>query len=218
MAITNIGTLQTAAESWLERTLNDSLFLEWANAVADKLNRGMMALDGRNWAIPPVRIKAMLTQTTLATSGGQASVPAAVLEYERIWINASDGTGKDLLYVPLSQFRTDPDAVMSGTPVKYTIDGSTLFVAPTSDATLQVSYYGKLGAFDSDDDTDAVLTNHPGVYLSGVLTEAYRWMRDADGMAMEGQEFASKARALTVQDRLAQASGSLLVQRPQSVA
>lgn len=217
MTISNIGTLQAAAESWAERTFTDSLFLEWANAVADKLNNGVLAPDGRNWIVPPVRIKSMLTQTTLATSGGQATVPATVLEYERIWLNSSDGA-PELLYYPLRQFRQHPDSVLTGAPTKYTIDGSTLFIAPTSDQTLQVSQYTKLGSFDSDDDTDAILTNHPGIYLSGVLVEAYRWLRDPDGMAMEQAEFSAKAKALNAQDRLAQTSGSLLVSRPQSVA
>lgn len=218
MAITNIGTLQTAAESWTERTLDDSLFLEWANAVADKLNRGVMAPDNRNWLVPPVRIPSMLTSTTLATTSGQATVPAAVLEYERIWINNNDGSGIDLLYMPLGQFRTHPDSVLSGTPTKYTIDGSTLFIAPTTDQTLQVSYWGALGGFDEDSDTDAVLTAHPGVYLSGVLAEFYRWNRDPDGMAMETLEFASKARGINAQAKSRNTSGSILVARPQSVA
>lgn len=217
MTISNIGTLQSAAESWAERTLDDSLFLEWANAAADKMNTGVMGPDGRTWLIPPVRIKSMLTQTTLATSGGQATIPATVLEYERIWLNSSDGA-PELLYYPLRQFRAHPDSVLSGTPTKYTIDGSTLFIGPTSDQTLQVSQYTKLGSFDEDSDTDAILTNHPGVYLSGVLAEFYRWARDPEGMAMETMEFASKAKALNAQDKMAQTSGSLLVARPQSVS
>lgn len=217
MAITNIGTLQTAVESWLERTISDSLFLEWANAVADKMNYGLLGPDKRSWLIEPVRIKSMLTATTLATSSGQATVPAAVLEYERVWIDSADGY-PDLIYYPLSQFRTHPDSELSGTPTKYTIDGSTLFIAPTTDQTLQVSYYGKLGSFTGDSDTDDVLTLAPGVYLSGVLAEAYRWIRDPEGMAMETAEFAAKARGLNAQDAMGRTSGSILVARPQSVA
>ncbi len=213
MAITNIGTLQTAAESWAERTFTDSLFLEWANAVADKLNNGVMSPDGRNWIVPPARVKSMLTATTLATTSGQATVPATVLEYERIWVNASDGTGIDLLYMPLGQFRTHPDSVLTGTPTKYTIDGSTLFIAPTTDTTLQVSQYTKLGSFDDDADTDAILTNHSGVYLSGVLAEFYRWARDPEGMAMETMEFSGKVKAINAQDKIGQTSGSILVAR-----
>lgn len=218
MAITNIGTLQTAAESWAERTFTDSLFLEWANAVADKLMRGVMGPDGRAWLVPPVRVAAMLTTSTLTTSSGSVALPADWLEFERIWIDNSDGTGIDLLYLPLKQFRTHPDAVLTGTPSKYTIDGSTLYIAPTTDATLQISYYQELGAFTGDSDTDDILTNHPGVYLSGVLAEYYRWARDPDGMAMETAEFAAKARALNANDKRVQTSGSILVMRPQSVA
>ena len=218
MSITNIGTLQAAAESWCERTLDDSLFLEWANAVARKLMRGVMGPDGRSWIVPPLRVSAMETATTLATSSGSVAVPAACLEFRRIWINNSDGSGIDLLYMPLGQFRTHPDAILTGTPSKYTIDASTLYIAPTTDATLQVTYYQTLGSFTADASTDAVLTAYPEVYLSGVLVEFYRWARDPDGLAMETVEFAGKVRGLNAQDQQAKSSGSLLVARPQAVA
>lgn len=216
MTITNIGTLQDAAESWAERSYTDALFLQWANAVARKLERGVMGPDSRTWLVPPLRVRAMLTQGTLSTSGGSVALPADWLEFERIWINANDG--KDLLYMPLAQFRSIADSQLTGTPTKYTIDGSTLYVAPTSDATLQVSYYTTLGAFTGDASTDAILTAYPEVYLSGVLCEAYRWARDAEGLALEQAELSGKVRALNAQDRNAKASGSLHVMRPQSVS
>lgn len=218
MSITNIGTLQTAVESWMERTIDDSLFLEWANSVADELNHGVMAPDGRTWIVPPVRIRSMLTATTLSTSSAVATIPAAVLEFERIWINATDGTGKDLEYRPLRQWREDPDVLQSGTPTKYTIDGSSLYVAPTSDATLQVSYYGKLGAFSGDASYDAVLTNHYRVYLHGCLSEACAWVGDYEREAREDAKFAAAAKALNGHDRQMSTSGSILVARPQMVS
>lgn len=216
MAITNIATLQAAVESWLERSFDDSLFLEWANAVADKLNNGVLDPTGRVWLNPPVRIRSMLTQTTLATSGGSASLPADWLEFERIWINANDG--KDLLYLPLRQFRSHVDSQLTGTPTKYTIDGTTIFVAPTTDATLQISFYEKLGAFTGDSSTDAVLTNHPRVYLSGVLSEACDWIKDYDQSARELNKFNAAAHGLNAMEARASRSGSILMMRPQSVA
>src|SRR5262245_52253329 len=100
MTISTIATLQDAVESWMERTFTDSLFLEWANDVADKLNNGCLSPDRRTWLSPPLRIRSMLTATTLVTSGGSASLPAAWLESERLWINDSNGS-PDLLYFPL---------------------------------------------------------------------------------------------------------------------
>lgn len=215
MAITNIGTLQDAAESWLERTLTDALFLEFANSVADKLNRGVMGPDGRNWVVPPLRTRAMLATTTIVTSSAAGTIPAAVLEMSRVWINANDG--KDLLYVPLLQFRTDPDSQSTGTPTKYTIDDQTIYVAPTSDATLQVSYYTALGAFTGDASTDAILTAHPRVYLAGVLEEALGWIQDYERESREGLKFAMAVKGLNNADKQMQIGGSLLVARTSSV-
>lgn len=216
MTISTIGTLQTAVESWLERTFDDALFLEFANNVADKLNHGVMGSDGRNWIVPPLRLRSMLTAATIVTSGAAGAIPAALLEFERIWIDANDG--RDLLYVPLLQFRSRANAQMTGTPSEYTIDGATLYVAPTSDATLQVSYYTRLGAFTGDASTDAVLTNHPRAYQQGVLEEALGWVGDFERANYEGAKFAATVKGLAASDRQAKVSGSLLVMRPQSVA
>lgn len=216
MAITNIGTLQDAAESWTERTFTDSVFLEWANAAARKLMNGMLSPDGRSWIVQPLRYRRMETTTTLTTSSASVAVPADWLEFKRVWIDANDG--KDLIYRPLTQFRSIPESQQTGTPLYYTIDAGNIYVAPTSDADLEVTYYQTLGAFTGDSSTDAVLTYNPEVYLSGVLVEAYRWMRDPEGMAMEQIEFSAKVRGLNGQDQQALTSGSLLVAMPGIVA
>jgi hypothetical protein len=218
MAITNIGTLQTAVESWLERTFDDSLFLEWANDVADKLTNGVMSPDGKTWFMQPVRVRSMETQGTIVTTSAVGALPASWLEFKRIWIDASDGSGKDLIYTPLRQFKTDPDSIMSGTPQKYTIDGDNLYVAPTTDAVLQVTYYTKLGVFTGDSSTDDILTNHPGLYRQGVIAEACDWMADFERANVERSKMFAQANGLTAMERRAQSSGSILVARPGSVA
>lgn len=216
MAITNIGTLQSAVESFVEDTISDSLFLEMANAVASKLMRGVMAPDGRTWIVPPLRVADMETTDTLTTSGAVVSLPADWLEFKRVWLDTTDGY--DLTYRPLRQFQSSAEAKQSGAPVYYTIDAGNLYTAPTTDADIEVTYYQTLGGFTGDSSTDAILTNHPNIYRAGVTAEVYRWKRDNDGLAMETAEFSALARALNVQDKQAQASGSIMVMRPQSVS
>lgn len=216
MTISNIATLQAAAESWTEREFDDALFLQWANAVARKLMRGLMGPDGRTWIVPPLRYRGMETTDTLTTSGASVALPSDWLEFKRIWIDANDGI--DLGYRPLRQFRSLAEAQQTGTPLYYTIDAGVLYVAPTTDTDLEVTYYQALGAFTGNASTDEVLTNNPEVYLSGVLCEAYRWMRDPDGLGMEQAEFSAKVRGLNAQDTQAQTSGAILVARPQSVS
>lgn len=216
MTISNIGTLQTAAESWTERTFDDALFLEWANAVARKLMYGVMGPDGRTWVVPPLRCRDMEVGDTLTTSNGSVAVPTDWLEFKRIWIDANDG--KDLIYLPLTQFRSVTESQQTGTPQYYTIDSSSVYVAPTTDADLTVTYYPTLGGFSDDNSSDAILTAHPEIYLSGVLAEAYRWIRDVEGVTLETAEFAAKVRGVNAQDKAAHSSGSMLVMRPQSVA
>lgn len=212
MAITNIGTLQDAVESWMERTFDDALFLEWANDVAGVLMRGVLDPGGRTWICPPLRTRDMLTSTTLATSNTQASLPADWLEFERIWIDANDGA--DLTFIPLTQFRTHPYVQQSGTPTSYTIDGDTLFTLPTSDATLQISYYQTLGGFTGDSDDDVVLLSDPGLYRMGVMAEACDWIQDYERAQIERAKFYARVRGLNAQTKLASQSGALLVAQP----
>lgn len=216
MAITDLGTLQAATESWLERSFDDALFLEFAANVTDTLNRGLMGADGR-WIVPPLRCRAMLTTDTLTTSGAQVALPADWLEFERVWIDANDG--KDLLYFPLTQFRTQAVAQQTGTPTIYTIDGQTIFTAPTSDADIEVSYFAALDALTGDSSVNAVLTAHPRVYLAGTIAEALSWVGGNE--AREDREmarFSAAVRGLNAEHRQAQAGGSVLVMRAQSVA
>jgi hypothetical protein len=212
MAITNIGTLQTATESWMERTFDDSIFLEWANSVADKLMYGVMGPDARTWVVPPLRVRAMHETATLTTSSAAVALPSDWLEFTRVWIDSANDGG-DLLYVPLAQFKSMADAQLTGTPKKYT-----MYVAPTSDASIEVSYYEKLGAFTGDASTDAILTAHPRIYLAGCIAEACGWIQDYEREDREGAKFAAAVRAQNESYSRAQRSGSLLVMRPGSVA
>lgn len=218
MTISTVATLQAAAESWLERTLDDALFLEFANAAADTLMRGELDQSGRLWIVPPLRCADMEEADTLTTSGASVALPGDWLEFKRVWIDAQDGSGCELSYIPARQFKSDADATATGTPRKFTLDGGRLYVAPTSDADLEVSYYKKLGGFTGDASTDTVLAAHPRIYLSGVLCEASNWLSDFERADREKARMGAAVRGLNVQDKLALTSGGILAARPAGVA
>jgi hypothetical protein len=218
VTISTVATLQDFVESYLERTLDDSLFLQFLQNVHSKLHRGVMGADGRTWVVPPLRHRCMLTTGTLTTSGGSVALSGLTrwLEFERLWIDQNYHPG--LKYHPLATFRDMTDASQSGTPELYTIDGATLYVAPTSDAEINVSYYQHFEELTADGDTNALFTTAPNAYLHGALAEAFRWSRNAQRQAEEDALFAAVIRALNDEKSQAQTSGSPLIGRVGAVA
>lgn len=214
MAITNKGSLQSAVESWLERSFDDALFVEFAANVTDKLERGVMSPDGRAWACPPLRCRAMLVSDEMDSATGEVT---DWLAFERVWID-SQSEGRDLHYVTPQKFASDPRAAQTGTPSIYTIDGNQFRAAPTTPTILQVTYYQTLGALSDDADTNTVLGAHPRVYLYGCIAEACGWIGDFARQDREFMNFAAAVKALNVERVQSNTSGSVLVMRPGAVA
>jgi hypothetical protein len=138
------------------------------------------------------------------------------LEFERLWINTS--TGKALRYVPITEWWSQWDVQETGEPTKYTIDDTTVRFAPTSDATVQATYYQTLGTLAADSDTNVILTATPHVYRHGCLWKALDWEGNLERAAGELASFGASVRALNAQRGEAQTRGSLLVMRPGAVA
>lgn len=214
MTITNLGTLQSAVESWMERSFDDALFAEFATTVTDKLERGVMGPDGETWLVPPLRCRDMITSDTVDTATGAVS---SWLEFERLWIDGD--CDRELLYRSPQQFLSDPRSrETSGNPQIYTMDGVSLRFGPQGDATLQVTYYIRLNPLLVDADTNIILTNHPRVYQQGCMSEACDWLGDYARSDREALKFAAAVRALNAEKKQTQQRGSALVMTPQSIS
>lgn len=215
MTISNLGTLRTACNSWTERTLDSSLFVEFAAEATNFLHYGMRDPSDRAWVVPPLRTRLMLTDAQIAVTNAVGALPASWLEFERLWINTS--TGLDLAYVPEQSWRSLLFVNETGEPTTYTIDSDGLRFAPTSDATVEASYYQTLGALSADGDTNVVLTAHPHIYRHGCLWKVFDWEGNLERSDRELMAFANSVKALNAERRQSQTQGSLLRMRPRSV-
>jgi hypothetical protein len=131
-------------------------------------------------AVRRLRIRVTTTSATLTPSSGIATVPTDMLGFIRVtWT----GTPRvDLEYVHPSYFEElYPDRV-SGTPGKYTVEGSSLKVGPLSDTGLDVVYYKRTAALSAS--LNNIFTNHPDLYLFGSLVEAEAFNKDAEKAAL----------------------------------
>lgn len=130
-----------------------------------------------------LRVGPMEQIATLQTdTSGAADLPADYLEM-REFVNS---VGKPLEARPITAL-DDTYRFMSGTPMGYAIIGSVLYVIPVAEAEFLMTYYEKIPALTVTNTTNWLLTNHPQIYLYGVLGELHGWAaasgRDPEGMA-----------------------------------
>lgn len=219
MSISTYAELKTAIANWLERDDLTARIPEFIALAQAKMYRGVMGPDGRTWVIPPLRIRDMVTTADIAITDGVGSLPSGWLEFVRLWV--SDTDQPNLRYYPPMQWWDLYGAhnADSGSPVEaYTIEGSTIRIAPANTETVKSVHYAKFTAMSADGDADWIVTNAPHVYLHGALAEYWAgFVQNPENAANEGMAFAAGVRGLMGQEMQAQFAGSALVMRPRMV-
>jgi hypothetical protein len=168
MAITTYAQLQTAIESWLDRTDLTSTIPDFITMFEAVANRRL-------------RVRQMETSTTLTPSSGSATLPTDYLQWRRVtW---TGDVRNELLYVHPSYLQALYPDTPSDTPTVFTIEGSTLKVRPTSTTGLEFDYYQKIPDLATNS-TNWLLTAHPDLYLFGSLVEAQMFTVDPEQAAI----------------------------------
>ncbi len=162
MAITTYAELQSAIANWLKR---DNL----TAYIPDFITLFEAAAARR------LKVRLQETTTTLTPSSGVATVPSDYLGHRRVTWTGSPI--HDLSYVapPIYSGYLDSGA---GIPTVFTIEGSSLRVAPSDDTDLTLDYYARTAAVSSS--LNWLFTNHPDAYLFGSLCEANAFTKDID--------------------------------------
>jgi hypothetical protein len=78
-------------------------------------------------------------------------------------------------------FRERYAILAQGFPQNFTIEGSTLAIAPLGPGTLSLLYYARLPALETTD-TNWLLQKHPDIYLFGSLVEAQAFGQNIQGV------------------------------------
>ena len=114
----------------------------------------------------------MTLSTTLQTVGGTNAValPTDYLNLRSIKI-VSGSTECELTYNTSSAL----DILGSGMPQYFTIEGSNLTFDYTPDGVydLEVSYFARPAILDETNDTNAILTNYPDIYMWACMSMVY---------------------------------------------
>jgi len=168
MTIASYSDLTTAIGNWLDRSDLSSRIPEFITLFEDEANRTL-------------RVRQQMTNTSLTTTAGDATIPSDYLEWFRVTRNTTpvqrmQYTTPDFLqmvYPSVTQVIMPP--IYSAQEALFTIEGSTLKTRPADDAsTITFAYYQRIPALSaSNDTTQWLFVNHVAVYLVGALAEAH---------------------------------------------
>ncbi len=167
MPFTTYTELQDAIKNWLAR---DDL----AIFIPDFI-RLFEAVAGRKLKVRPQE-----TVVTLTPVSGVATLPSDYLGYKRVTWTGS--TRRELTYVVPTVFQSDYPEQPSGVPSEFTIEGSSLKVAPLSDSPIELLYSQRTAALSSA--LNWLYTNHYDVYLFGSLCEANAFDKAIDAAGL----------------------------------
>lgn len=164
MSITTFAELKTAMGNWLDRTDLSSRLAEFIALYESEVNRELI-------------VRQQITSTTLTPSSGSASLPNDYLAWKKVtWTGA---TPRVLQYVDPNYLDARFPNSDNGSPIQFTIEGSTLKVRPVDDTGLTFLYAQKVPALSDSATTNWLLTAHPDAYLFGSLTMAATFTEDA---------------------------------------
>ena len=206
MAITTKAELHTAVANWLNRSDLTSRIPEFIALAEASLNRNLRTRD-------------MLTRATTSTNAQYDALPSDFQEMLNVELT-STAPPRRLLYATSdrSDDYREQNSNKTGIPVHYTIEGLTLQLNPTPDAsyTVQMNYYQTIPALAAKADSDAnwLLLAHPDVYLYGTLVQASPYLMDPQSAQMWDGLLARSMEELRMSDDKSRFAGGTLTMRP----
>ena len=122
-----------------------------------------------------LKVRPQATTTTLTPSSGVATLPTDYLGYQRVTWTGSPIQGLEYVAPALYAGYLNTG---SGTPTVFTIEGTSLKVAPSSDTDLTFLYFQKTPAVSSS--LAWLFNNHVDAYLAGALAQAAAFNKGFD--------------------------------------
>jgi len=151
-------------------------------------------------SIAPIRFRSMESRQTasLSTSDRYLALPAGFLEMRRLMLKLS-GRDIDVRYMAPDQLDLNGN---SGQPRFYTVTSQLEFDrVPDSDYEIEMLLYIKLTALSDSNATNAILTDHPQVYLFGSLWALWLQAQEEEKAEFYYEKFINAIRGVNIGDR-----------------
>ena len=209
MAISTKAELHTAVANWLNRSDLTSRIPEFIALSEASFNRNLSTRE-------------MLVRSTASVTGQYVSLPTDFLEMLNIELTSTTPP-KRLVYITSdrSDDYREKENNKTGKPSYYTIEGDSIQLLPTPDATytLQLNYYQDIPALAAlaDSANNWLLANHPDVYLYATLMQASPYIMDPQSAQQWDGLLARSMQELQVSDDKSRYSGGTLNMRPKYI-
>jgi hypothetical protein len=124
-----------------------------------------------------------------------------------VWSGTPNRT---LQYVPpneLTRINAGSPSIVSW----YTISGGSLLIADDQSGTVSMTYMANFTPLSGSNTTNALLTNHPSMYLYGTLTHAAVYCKDFDNASKYRTIFETEMRSVNADNAEKKWAGQLVV-------
>ena len=149
--------------------------------------------------VAPLMIRSMEMISTAATAGQYVALPDDFESARSVRLVTGDNGGQLVFQAPEQMFKQ----VASGRPNFFTIIGNEVQLdrVPDSGYTLEIQYFRKEPQLSSLVQTNAILTNHPSIYLYGALAQVYFYLQDNEQAQKYTQLFISAVKGANKADK-----------------
>lgn len=203
MALNTYSALKASIASWLNRAdLTDQIadFIAMAEA---KFNREL-------------RLNSMLQRDTTIATSNYVALPDDWLQHSSLVVTSPSDYGVALDYITPEEFNDRRKHLLPGIPASYTIinDNILLLPAPSSNATLEISYYKKIPALSDTNTSNWLLQRSPDLYLYGSLLNAEPYLMNDERVPLWAAAVSQAIEAMRMEsERASRPSGALTARR-----
>ena len=165
MALNTYSALKTSIANWLNRS-----------DLTSEISGDFIVLTEKDFN-SKLRIRKMITQTTITVDAETESLPSGFLQVRDFYI-LNGGTKYALNYITPAQMDQIKGGSMTGQPSTYTILGDNFRFAPSPSASYTgvINYFKEFDALSDSNTSNYILTNHPAIYLYGSLYHAANFL------------------------------------------
>lgn len=169
----NYAQLKTALADWSARTDLTSFLTDMIDFATAGFNHGIPERG-----IAPLRLREMMTVSSLTPASGAITLPTDYLQYIRVVEKKSPR--RELKYVTPTYTDQQYADRASGSACDFTIIGSSLYMFPLSTTDHELTYYAKIPDLSDSATSNWLLAKHPSLYLHAGLMQVGMFVKDND--------------------------------------
>lgn len=178
MTINDYDSLRDEVGKWCARsdTTFRNRFETFLELAEDRIYNGA-GDEGDPLQTAPLRSQVMQVTGTVALTSGTGTLPATLLELRGIH---PVGHEWGIDYLSPERFDVAQAAVKGSNALYYEVVGTALNVHPAITGSVNISYFQRFAAINSNNKTGDLLSAHAPIYLSALLFESYSWMEEVE--------------------------------------